>query len=536
MEQLFGPGFRETIRHHSGKAAVVEEDAMLTYGELDARARRIASGLASRGLKAGARVAVASDSPAIMTTVFLALQYLGAVFAPLSVRLTPEERLEAIRAADIRALVADPAYLHSESSVADLPLSLDQITTSAQGAEGDRPMRTSLADLEALGNSTHLPAPPTDDAPAVIVFSSGSDGRPKAVLWSRAGFACQFARQSRACDVTPDDVLQLAMPLYHAGGLIGVLGIGLAAGATIACHFGPFRADKVLDHVSRNGVTIVHWIPTMLRRIAMHLEQSGEEPPRLKAIHFGSMPVDDDLLQRCLRLFPHSLFQTYGSTECGFIAVLRPEDFAAGRLVTGKAIPEVRVRFIDSDGSDVAPGDVGELVVDTSTTGMIGYVGSQAMTGKVIRDGWIHSGDLARNEGDGYFSVVGRKDAMIITGGLKVYPPEVEAVLASHPGIAEAGVIGIPDPEFGRAVCAFVVAHASSLSNAELQDFCRARIASYKVPRRIISLQVLPRTATGKVAYDALRRLAGSEPVQNGESVDGKNGEVHSVTAAMPSQ
>lgn len=511
MTQLFGPAFAETVRRHPQKAALVDGGETLTYGELDARARRIARSLAAQGVAAGTRVAVVTDSPTVLVPTFLALQYLGAVFAPVSTRLAPQERLAAIRTAEIGTLVADPACLLQDDAVAALPFPLQQIAAPVP-ADDDGTGPTGRGQVETDGIDAGPETPSGDDAPAVIVFSSGSGGRPKAVLWSRGGFARLLERQAQACDVAADDVLQLAIPLFHGGGLIGVLGIGLCAGATVACHSGPFRAPSVLAQARRDGVTTVHWIPTMLRRIIAHLDETGERPPALKAIHFGSMPIDSGLLERAVELFPDALHQIYATTECGFVAILKPEDFAAGRRATGKVDPQVRMRIVRPDDTDAGTGEVGEIMIDARTSGMAGYVGDPAATNRVMNEGWICSGDLARNDGDGYFTVVGRKDAMIITGGLKVYPPEVEAALATHPDVSEVGVLGLPDPEFGQAVGAFVVLRQPSASGEELRDFCRTRIAAYKVPRRIVVIDAMPRTGTGKVAYDALRRMAEAIP------------------------
>lgn len=488
MQSVFGPEFQRLLQEEPERPVMRLGAVALSYGQLDALARELAPRLCAAQPEGRDGVAVLSPCPMVNLIAFLAAQYAGLVHVPLNPRLSSEELAQVLPRAGCGLILTDTALPERR-----LPEGLRAIAVDAAGA---------ALPVFHLGPQSAPVRQVAGEDIALIISSSGSSGQPKCVRLSRDRYGRQIARQAATCEVGADR-FQLVLPLFHAGGLIGVLGAAMNAGATLcAMQPGPFRAGRVLRHLAEERITLTHWIPTMLYRVAEEMPQGSYDFSSLRGIYFGSMPIDGELLARCSALFPGRLWQTYGSTECGLISSLKPEQIDQGRRVSGRFIDGLGARILTEAGRDAAPGETGEIVVPRSHASIVDYAGLPELTARVVRGDWVHTGDLARNEGEGYFSLAGRKDALIITGGLKVTPTEVEHCLAQHPDIADVAVVGWPDAEFGQAVCAVVQPHGDSdLPLEALRGWAADYLAPYKLPRRLVRIETLPRTDTGKIAY-----------------------------------
>lgn len=511
MSQLFGSAFARQCAAGSGKVAVIEGMEHLDYDDLDRRARVLAQALLAQGLTTGDLVAGLHDAAIPSVMLFLACQYAGLGFVPLNPGLVADEVARVAVRAGIALTVAAPG----SAGLAPGPV---LVLSEAATQGGVRGAEALLRWVERVSPQEILPALPgciPDSAPALVICSSGSMGAPKCVQISRAGYRRQILRQAQAGGVRSDDIFQLVLPLHHAAGLIGVLGVSFVSGASVVARMGRFRPEPVLAHLRATNATITHWIPTMISRMTEYFEgqeipEGGADLGQLRAVHFGSMHLSDALRDRAITWFPGLLWQSYGSTECGFVAYLEPADLEARDGRTGRFVPGSGPRIVDPSGRDVAPGEIGEMVMPCDCAAMTAYLGEPERTRQVIRGGMVHSGDVARNDADGYFTILGRKDGVIVTGGLKVYPSEVEFCVEQRLGGAEVAVIGLPDAEFGERVCVVLTEHWCALSAAELRELCRPHMASYKLPRRLEFVDEMPRTATGKVAYGELRRRFGA--------------------------
>jgi len=497
MSHLFGPDFDARLRDAPTRIAFELGDFALSYGALDRDARDLARRLRARLPDApfGTPIGLQTSCPASHLLAFLASQYAGFAHLPMNPRLTDTERARLLQTTGAPLLLSDTLRAVPEGVALTLLRPASQ-HPPLKGPEVDLPTPEGPPDA--------LPEIPPDTI-GLIISSSGSSGKPKCVRIRRDRYAYHVAAQRHATDVRGDDIFQLLLPLFHGGGLIAVLGTAMAAGARVAAMpAGPFVADRVFAHLDSNGATLTHWIPTMLFRVAEALDRNGRSFPRLRRIHFGSMPMDPDLLDRCRRFFPGQLMQTYASTECGLIGTLDPDRIDAGFDASARIYPGQGVHIVDAEGHDVAEGDTGELVVERQIALIHDYAQDPELTARVVRGDLVHSGDLVRRLPDGYFRFIARKDTLIITGGLKVTPSEVEAALAPHPQIREVAVVGVPDPEFGEVVCAVIVSDDAPDLEA-LREWARSRLAAYKLPRRMVVLDQLPRTDTGKLAFGALR-------------------------------
>jgi acyl-CoA synthetase (AMP-forming)/AMP-acid ligase II len=280
----------------------------------------------------------------------------------------------------------------------------------------------------------------------------------------------------------------------------------LALGCTCVLTTGSFEPELILSAIEKWGVTITNLVPTMLGKLVNDPCISKYRCPTLKKIWYGSSAISDAILQASLKAFNADFYQFFGQAESGMLLVLKPEDHAERSQFTGREIMRADVRVVDEDGLDVAPGGVGEIISRHKPLGMDQYWGNKELTADTIVDGWIHTGDLARVEGGGYYTVVDRLKDMIISGAENIYSKEIENVLADHPAIAEAAVFAIPDDLWGEAICtAVVLKDGCAVSEQDIIDFCASRLSSYKKPKKVEFRHELPKNSAGKVTKNPLK-------------------------------
>ncbi len=458
----------------------------LSFGELDRCASRAARQLAGLGVREGSRVALLLRNGAPFVILTHALARLGAIMVPLNTRLAPPELAWQLQDSRAAVLVYDDA-LASQAAVA----------TSLEATP------VSLSVLEA-SVETNVPLRDRIDPSAVqgLIYTSATSGRPKGVLltygnhwWNAIGSALNLG-------VHRGDCWLAALPLYHVGGL-AILWRSAIYGIPVIVHesFGP---DAVNREIDRGQVTLISVVSTMLQRM---LDARGVRPwpSSLRCILLGGGPAPRALLERCVRLGV-PVATTYGLTEAASqVATLPPEDFSGRLGSAGKALFPAELRVW------AAPGEVGEILVRGPSV-MKGYADRPEETALAVRDGWLHTGDLGYLDAEGYLYVVERRDDLIISGGENVYPTEIENVLREHPAVEDAGVIGLPDPEWGQLVGAAVrLRPGARLTEDDVRAFCAGRLARFKVPRRMWFVDDLPRSAGGKVLRREITR-----PEENG--------------------
>jgi acyl-CoA synthetase (AMP-forming)/AMP-acid ligase II len=491
-----------TARRFPNKVALRFNDQTLTYEQLDRRSNQLARALIASGVLPGDRVALLACNCLEYAIVTQGVAKAGAILVPLNFRLVGPELRTVLRDSEPRVIVMESGF------AAVLSDALTGLGSAARIVVIDDLESPNWLTLRAFSGSQAARAPdvhPDPKSGCVIIYTSGTTGVPKGVLLSHESCFRMYAATAIEAGLLQSDVFLMAVPMFHNGGLNLMLHQCLYLGATGVIHRGSFDPAAVFALSDAHGISITVLVPTQIAVLARH-PQRAEYPLRSWRLSFyGSMPMPTSVLEDAMRIFPQVGFmQMYGSTEAGMLSVLTWEDHEKHARSTGREALSSHMRIVEGD-RDVEVGEVGE-VLGEHAGGMIEYWRNEAATAATIVNGWVHTGDRARRERDGFFLVLGRIKEIVNSGGEKIDPTEVENVLSAHPAVREVAVLGLPDATFGESVCAAVIFMPNkSATAAELDTFCRARLAGYKVPRRYEFPEGLPRNASDKVQKHLLR-------------------------------
>ena len=459
MQENFVCHLEANARRYASKTVLVWERGSLTWSELDRLASGLARDLSTQGVRAGDRVAIVLPNRPEFVIAFLAVLKLGATPAPLNPLVKSEEL--AGYTEDLKPRVV-----------------IDRVE-----AEPGRWDTVSYA-----------------SAPGLILYTSGSTGRPKGAVFSHS--ALTFANRSWGEPVmrlTPEDTVLAALPLAHSLGLKANLLAPLLFGSVVAL-VERFSAEAVFDAIRNHRVSVFPGVSTVFRRLLNSPAFSQADFSSLRLAVSGAAPCPWELASEWREKTGTRILRGYGMTE-----VPRPISYDADDPTdipdaVGKAVPGVEIRTAGKEGEG------SELLIKSPAT-MEGYLGDPEETRMVLQDGWLKTGDLVTVSPEGYVRIVGRKRERILRGGYSIFPQEVEAVLLSHPAVAEAAVVGIPNPDLGEEVAAFVALKPMArITQEELLEHCKGRLARYKYPRRVQILKELPKGPTGKIVKSELAK------------------------------
>ncbi|SEH00995.1 fatty-acyl-CoA synthase/long-chain acyl-CoA synthetase [Nonomuraea solani] len=495
-----------------GAVALRMDGVDRTYGELDVRVNRLAHALGARGAGPGERVVVMTYNGLEMAEVFFACARLGAICVPVNFRLHADE--VAYQLADSGAVVAVV-----ESGLAatfarawkDVPTVRHCLVTGADSVP--------VAGMERYDDALRA-APETDPgvavdlhAPAFVMYTSGTTGRPKGAVLTHYNLAVQTMSRFAHIGVPSDcRVWLISTPLFHIGGLAALLSSVMVGGRTVIARSGRFDPAGTVELLERERIGYCFLVPAQWQAVCDVPGIADRDLSALRLISWGAAPATKALLHLMIETFPGArLLSVFGQTESSAVStVLLGEDALRKIGSVGTPLVNVEVRIVDEQMNDVPRGEIGEIVYRGPTI-MTGYWNKPAETAAAFAGGWFHSGDLVRQDEDGYIYVVDRLKDMIISGGENIYSAEVEEAIAAHPGVAEVAVVGVPDERWGETPLAIVVptSTAGSLTAEEVGEWCRGRLAAYKVPRRVAVVAELPRNASGKVRKHELRQAYG---------------------------
>lgn len=491
-------------RRYPDKKALIMDERSLTWDEFNRLVNRIAHGLGSLGLRPGDRVAVWSHNCIEFIPIFFAVWKCGSIAIPLNFRFKADEAAYVLNNCQPRILfhedelapLAEETFKRCAAPI--IPIAISGATLK----EG-----TSLKELTEGQPDEELDFEPDTLSLAMIMYTSGTTGNPKGVTFSHFRELSDITNHSMEMGLTSADVMLVNMPLFHNGGLSATAMIALLRGCTCVILAGSFDPDAYFRIIERFKITVSNVVPTMLAKLIDDPRINKYDLSSLRKMFYGSSPINEVVLDAALRVFKVDFYQLFAQTETGMLLVLRPEDHLTERSrFTGTPMCRSDVRVVDEGGSDVPVGSVGEIISRQKPLGMEGYYCMEEATRETIRDGWIYTGDLARVEPGGYFTVVDRLKDMIISGAENIYCKEIENAISEHAEVEEVAVFGIPDDMWGESVCAAVVPKRGyTLTENEIIDFCSARLSGYKRPKKIEFRDELPKNPAGKVQKKLLR-------------------------------
>jgi len=508
MSYFLTQGLHRSLRHHPDRLASVFGTRRQTYRELARRTARLATALRKLGVEADDHVALLGFNSDRYIESLLACFWAGAVAVPLNTRWTAAEVQHALNDCDARVLLVDDSYLPMAQLLAANCHKLICVIHMGELATPPNVLPyEQLITLHEAGEDAHR----CGDEVALLVYTGGTTGFPKGVMLSHMNLAsASIAMSAAGCG--SGDVMLHAVPSFHMAGLQMLFNHLFGGGTHVVAP--RFEPQAVLEAIASERVTDLMLVPTMLQMLIEHPAVGNCDLHSLRRLFYGASPIADALLLRAMQALTEAEFiQGYGMTET-CLTVMLPGHYHTQRRGHGEphpaglALPSADVRLVDSQDREVVNGVPGEIVVRGPMI-MRGYWKNQQLTSEVLRDGWLHTGDIGVMNSGGLISIVDRLKDMIISGGENVYSTEVEDALAQHSAVALCAVIGVPHAKWGESVHAIVVLDnkaKAAVTEAELIAHCRGLMAGYKCPHRIEFRDSLPLSAAGKLLKGELRK------------------------------
>jgi len=482
------------------RPALIEDERSLTWEQFFRTRNRLAHALAGLGIGPGQHAIVYAHNALENLVVGAALRALGAIGVPMNHRLTAEEVAYILDDADATAVFVGDAFLPMAERVRGAARVKHWITLGAER----RPWAEALDDLLARGDEAPPPSPPAMGGS--MVYTAGTTGKPKGALRRVTDPAAILPRLAALDCLDPAQVHLVAGPLYHSAPGGFALYAQMVGGTVVVMR--KFDPEEALRLVERHRCTTTFMAPTLLKRIVdLPAEVRGRyDVSSMRSLVIAAAPCPMRVKEQALAMFGPVLYEFYGSTELGVNTVLRPEDVLRKPGSCGRAAPGVELAILDDDGRRAAPGTPGELFVRRYDGVFDEYYRNPAATAQTSRGEWMSVGDVAWMDAEGFVYICDRKRDMIISGGVNIYPAEIEDALHRHPAVEDAAVFGVPDPDWGERVHAAVqLRPGRGVTPGELLEFCRAHLADYKTPREVSFHEAFPRDTAGKLVKRLLR-------------------------------
>lgn len=496
-----------STRRNPGKVAVILDDMKLRYAEVNGAANKIANGLVQLGVKQGDKVAIMLPNTPHFVLCYYAILKLGATVVPLNVLFKRHEVEYHLEDSDAVALIVWEGFLAEAAEgfraaetchhliVAQAPNSQNALPDDA------KPLAALMADTAPVFDIAQT----MPDDTAVILYTSGTTGRPKGAELSHANmFFNAMIGVEKILKTAEDEVGLAALPLFHSFGQTCVMNSMIYSGATMTL-LPRFDPQKALEVMARDKVTYFAGVPTMYFYLLNFPTSDQYDLSALRRCCSGGSAMPVEVMHAFNKKYGVKILEGYGLSETSPVASFNHLEHEPVPGSIGTPIWGVEMRCLDTNGKEVPNGELGEIVIRGHNV-MKGYYRRTEATSDAIRNGWFHTGDIAYRDEHGYFFIKDRVKDMIIRGGFNVYPREIEEILYGHPAIAEAAVIGIPDEALGEEIKAVVsLKPGQQVSETELTDYCKERLAAYKYPRSIEFRETLPKTATGKILKRELK-------------------------------
>ncbi len=494
---LIGDALKRNAYKYSVKPAIREGARAVAYGELNARVNRLANGLLAAGFRKGDAAALLVGNRIEHLEILFALAKIGVIAIPL------DAKWRALEIGSTLSSLAPAAVFLEEGCVAEY-----QAAQKEHRLDAIRPFVVGEKSFEALRENSSPDEPQVEvaeDDPFVVMITSGTTGFPKGCLTSHRTYVFHCINNAIEKGLGAHDIALLCSPIYFSHGRSFTVAM-LYFGATVIIH-SHFDPVQVLKTIEREKITYLGTVPTMCERLLQVPGVEGYDTSSIRCLSITGGKVHPPVLEKLRQTITPNIYRTYAATDCGQMAISKPADMAAKPASAGRPVWCTELKIIDEAGRPLAVGEVGEILTK-SPLATQGYYKNPAATEASFRDGWFHTGDLGYFDEDGYLYVVGRKKDMVKSGGISIYPLEIETVLYHHPEVLEAAVIGVPDPQWGEVVKAVIVPRpGAALAADKLIQFCKDRLAPYKVPKAVEIVETLPHTELGKVAKEKLKQM-----------------------------
>ena len=491
------------------KTAIIFHDQSTSYRDFDARANQVANGLIQLGVQPGDRVALYIHNLPIFMEAYYGILRAGASVVPLNVLYKAGEVEYILKDSGARAILTfGPFAQVALAAAANAPDLRHVIVAAADEAPGATLWRTAFADQPTTAPQVAV----QDEDVAVICYTSGTTGHPKGAMLTHRNLISNLNQCSaiETISTRPDDVVWLALPLFHIYAMNVAMNLAVKNGATMVL-IERFDLTGSLDAIQKNRCTVLYGAPPMFVGWAQVPTLKDYDLSSVRYIASGAAALPVRVMELFQGLAGVPISEGYGLTEASPVVTSNAAGPVTKPGTVGPAIPGCEVKIVDPDGNEVPHGELGEVICRGANI-MKGYWKQPQATAEALRDGWLHTGDLGTMDDDGYVTIVDRIKDMIIVSGYNVYPREVEETLFKHPAVADAAVVQYPDPYQGESVMAYVVLkEGASATEQEIIDYCRSQLAVFKCPHKVVFRDALPKNNTGKV----LRRELREEAAQN---------------------
>lgn len=485
------------------KVALICDDETLTYEELRRRVLSIAFNLQKTGIQKGDRVALLFPNCNEMAISYFACAAIGTIAVPLNNRLTGRDLTYILNDSGARLAMVGYQFFDLFQSIRD---SLTAVKDVIYAGTDRKPGAIFFGDLLGAREEPRAAALSPDD-PAVIMYTSGTTGLPKGAIMTHRNVFTNARNCGAALSYKGSDITLIAVPLFHVTGLNSQLVAFVYVGGT-SVILRAYKTADMIRAVEKHRITVLFNVPTMYVLMLINEVLKETDISSLRMAAYGGAPMDKETIVALKERLGLDLYNAYGLTESSSLTTVLPACDAVRKAPSvGLPVSGVRLRTIDAAGKDAPAGEAGELLIKGPNI-VNGYFNKPDATQKSLVDGWLHTGDVARIDDEGYVFIVDRMKDMIVRGGENIYSIEVESVLNSHPKVLESAVVPEPHPIFGEVVKAFVVLRPETEATAEeIIEYCRHNIADYKVPAGVVFLNELPRNPGGKVVKNRLREM-----------------------------
>jgi fatty-acyl-CoA synthase/long-chain acyl-CoA synthetase len=493
-----------TLRKHRDRIFTNREDLTLYYNDVEKASNRVANGIHACGYGPGDRIAVVMPNSIHYAVADFGIYKSGAGLVPMNMMISPDDVAFILKDAGARMVFADVSLAEKVRAMkGDLPQLKEIVVVGGPAGDGT----IGWEDFKAKYPDTAVTPTATEDDDGLIVYTGGTTGKPKGVVHSQKSLFFDILAHVVELPFVPDDKVLIVTPMSHATGWL--LFAGCVRGTSFAIEMS-FDLFRLLEIIEKEKITMTMMVPTIIYLFLDIMKAKPCDIRSLRIIGYGAAPISDVRLAEALEAFGPIFYQKYGLVECpNMITTLSVADHvkALGKpaILQSCGRPDVMVslKVVDEAGREVPVGQIGEIIVKAPYV-MNRYLNQPELTAETLKDGWLYTGDMGRVDEEGYVYIVDRKRDMVISGGMNVFPAEVEEVIRRHPKVKEVSVIGTPDDYWGEAVTACVVPDGE-VTEDEIKDFCKGKLAKYAQPKKVVFRDALPKTIIGKIDKKQLR-------------------------------